>query len=74
MINIMDNLKASFLLIMRGLIWRRTWMHNDTPVAPLRADAGSVPIHPLLGALKGFVRVTPETDLTKPVDPGWERQ
>jgi hypothetical protein len=67
----MDKLKASFLMIMRGLNWRRTWTHNDTPVAPQRADAGSASIHPLLGALKGFVCVTPGTNLAKPVDPGW---
>jgi hypothetical protein len=27
--------------------------------------------HPLLGALKGLVRVMPGTDLTKPADPAW---
>ncbi|SRR5579871_2589284 len=27
--------------------------------------------HPLLGALKGLIRVMPGTDLTKPADPSW---
>lgn len=27
--------------------------------------------HPLLGALKGLLRVTDKTDLTAPADPGW---
>jgi hypothetical protein len=27
--------------------------------------------HPLLGALKGLIRVMPGTDLTKPADPNW---
>jgi|SRR5262245_47762959 len=27
--------------------------------------------HPLFGALKGLVRVPPETDLTEPADPEW---
>jgi len=29
--------------------------------------------HPLLGALKGLVRIMPGTDLTKPADPDWGR-
>jgi hypothetical protein len=27
--------------------------------------------HPLLGALKGLMRIAPGTDLTKPADPDW---
>jgi hypothetical protein len=27
--------------------------------------------HPLFGALKGYVRVMPGTDLTQPADPAW---
>ena len=27
--------------------------------------------HPLFGALKGMMRITPGTDLTKPADPDW---
>jgi hypothetical protein len=30
--------------------------------------------HPLLGALKGLVRVMSGTDLTKPADPDWGRE
>ena len=71
MINIMDKLKAKFALIMRRLVWRRIWTRNDPEASPPRSDVGSAPRHPLLGALKGFVRVTPETDLIRPVDPGW---
>lgn len=29
--------------------------------------------HPLLGALKGLVRIMPGTDLTDPADPEWSR-
>jgi hypothetical protein len=29
------------------------------------------PRHPLFGALKGYVQVMPETDLTQPADPAW---
>ena len=29
--------------------------------------------HPILGALKGYVRVAPGVDLTEPADPSWER-
>lgn len=28
--------------------------------------------HPLFGALKGYIQVTPGTDLTKAADPAWE--
>jgi hypothetical protein len=27
--------------------------------------------HPMFGALKGLVRITPGTDLTEPACPGW---
>jgi hypothetical protein len=27
--------------------------------------------HPLFGAMKGLIRITPGTDLTKPADPHW---
>lgn len=27
--------------------------------------------HPLIGALKGLLRIAEDTDLTKPADPGW---
>jgi hypothetical protein len=30
--------------------------------------------HPLLGALKGLMRIAPGTDLTKPADPDWGKQ
>jgi hypothetical protein len=30
--------------------------------------------HPLLGALKGLMRIAPGTDLTKPADPDWGKE
>jgi hypothetical protein len=41
----------------------------STPSPP--AGEASPRHHPLLGALKGLVRVMPGTDLTKPADPSW---
>jgi hypothetical protein len=29
------------------------------------------PRHPLFGALRGYMRVMPRTDLTQPADPAW---
>ena len=37
-------------------------------VAPAYSMGGR---HPLRGALKGLVRVVPDTDLTEPADPDW---
>jgi hypothetical protein len=74
MMHIMDKLKANVVLIMRRLRWRRIWTRDDSEASPARSDVGSAQRHPLLGALKGFVRVTPGTDLTKPADPDLEKQ
>jgi hypothetical protein len=30
--------------------------------------------HPLWGALKGLMRISPSTDLTKPADPDWGKE
>jgi hypothetical protein len=71
MIEGMDKLKANFARAMRRLGAR--WVHgrNDREAISPPSDAGTAPRHPLLGALKGFVRVMPGTDLTKPADPDW---
>jgi hypothetical protein len=40
-------------------------------VAPETGQRAASRRHPLFGALKGLLRVMPETDLTKPADPTW---
>lgn len=42
--------------------------YDPTPEANERAPTRR---HPLFGALKGYVQVMPDTDLTKPADPAW---
>jgi hypothetical protein len=71
MIEGMDKLKANFVQAMRRLGAR--WIHgrNDRGATSPPSAAGNAPRHPLLGALKGLVRVTPGADLTKPADPDW---
>ena len=39
--------------------------------AGVEQAAGEKPFHPLYGAMKGLMRVTPGTDLTQPADPEW---
>jgi hypothetical protein len=56
------------------LVFRRMTGGKQGEGAPSAASlpAGGAPRHhPLLGALKGLVRVMPGTDLTKPADPSW---
>jgi hypothetical protein len=48
----------------RRLVFRRI----GKPTEPLRQNGGN---HPLIGALKGLLRIAEETDLTKPADPDW---
>jgi hypothetical protein len=74
MMDVMDKLKANVVLIMRRFRWRRIWTRDDLKASPPLSDVRSAPRHPLSGALKGFVRVMPETDLTKPADPDWGKQ
>jgi hypothetical protein len=57
----------------RRLVFRKiTPGKQGAPSMPSR-PAGGAPArhHPLLGALKGLLRVMPGTDLTKPADPSW---
>jgi hypothetical protein len=57
----------------RKLVFRRA------PSGPQSSGANppSLPTkggrHPLLGAMKGLVRIMPGTDLTEPADPEWGR-
>jgi hypothetical protein len=50
---------------------------ENSSSAPATASDGSqsnpTRRHPLFGALKGLLCVVPETDLTQPADPVWER-
>jgi hypothetical protein len=53
----------------RKLVFRRVGgASGPVPAAP---ENGANKRHPLLGALKGLVQITPGTDLTKPADPNW---
>jgi hypothetical protein len=40
--------------------------------APAAPEMGSpVSTHPMIGALKGLLKIAPGVDLTEPADPGW---
>jgi hypothetical protein len=53
----------------RRLVFRRVRRPVDSPGES--GGARERAYHPLLGALKGLLRITPGTDLTKPADPDW---
>lgn len=57
----------------RRLVFRRA----PSGPQPLGGNPPSSPAksgrHPLLGAMKGLVRIMPGTDLTEPADPEWGR-
>jgi len=58
----------------RRLVFRKmTASKQEGAPPPPNPPAGETPPrpHPLLGALKGLLRVMPGTDLTKPADPSW---
>jgi len=59
----------------RRLVFRKVsgGKKNEGAPSPPGLPAGEAPPrrHPLLGALKGLIRVMPGTDLTKPADPSW---
>jgi hypothetical protein len=50
----------------RKVVFRRA--QTTTPASISTSDH-----HPLFGALKGLVQITPGTDLTRPADPDWGR-
>jgi hypothetical protein len=60
----------------RKLIFRRVRKPVDSPDRK-RGDGGESEseseskYHPLLGALKGLMRIAPGADLAKPADPDW---
>jgi hypothetical protein len=59
----------------RRLVFRKMSPSKQNEGAPPTpsSPAGETPPrqHPLLGALKGLLRIMPGTDLTKPADPSW---
>jgi len=65
----MNKLKTNFMQAIQRLIHRGVY-----PDAMSAKAATPTPRHPLYGALKGFVRVMPGTDLTEPADPDWGRE
>lgn len=67
----------------RRLVFRRIAGDKPERASPRGASPGSPEIprspagalhHPLFGALKGTIRVTPGTTLTEPADPNWGSQ
>jgi hypothetical protein len=68
MIDVMGKLKTNFVLVMRQFVRRGIWSRTDREAT---SPPGTAPRHPLLGALKGLLRVMQGTDLTKPADPDW---
>jgi hypothetical protein len=58
----------------RRLVFRKMSLSKQNegePPTPSPPAGETPPHHPLLGALKGLLRVMPGTDLTKPADPSW---
>jgi hypothetical protein len=54
----------------RKLVFRRVRKPVDSP-GRKSGDRREGKYHPLLGALKGLMRIAPGADLTKPADPDW---
>ena len=53
----------------RKVVFRRVEPKPSEPSSPAPAKKGAR--HPLFGALKGLVRISPGVDLTAPADPDW---
>jgi hypothetical protein len=56
-------------MLARKLVFRR--VRGPQPAGAAAQSAGEKPFHPVYGAMKGFVRIMPGTDLTQPADPEW---
>src|ERR1700682_5683389 len=54
----------------RKLVFRRVRKPVDSPGGE-SGGGREGKYHPLLGALKGLMRIAPGADLTKPADPDW---
>jgi hypothetical protein len=54
----------------RKLVFRRVLKPVNSPGGE-NSGGREGKYHPLLGALKGLMRIAPGTDLTKPADPDW---
>jgi hypothetical protein len=59
----------------RKLVFRRSVPQGQqVPKADASSSHGRAAVskrHPLIGALKGWIRIAPGTDLTQPADPEW---
>jgi hypothetical protein len=58
----------------RKLVFRRVRKPVNSPGGEGRRGGSEGKYHPLLGALKGLMRISPGTDLTKPADPDWGKE
>jgi len=60
-------------LAARKLLFRRVSAHppRAEEATPPSGDAGGPNDHPLVGWMKGTVRIPPGVDLTEPADPEW---
>ena len=67
----MGKLRTNVILALRQFVQRGLASRNDHKATSPPPNAGTALRHPLLGALKGLLRVMPGTDLTKPADPNW---
>lgn len=54
----------------RKLVFRRSSTAREKDMSSVAKDESGGQ-HPLIGALKGLVKVMPGTDLTRPADPDW---
>jgi hypothetical protein len=58
----------------RKLVFRRVTPRTEIPKTQPSSPSGGGTggkRHPLIGALKGWIRIMPGTDLTQPADPEW---
>jgi hypothetical protein len=58
----------------RKLVFRRVRKPVNSPGGEGGGGGSEGKYHPLLGALKGLMRISPGTDLTKPADPDWGKE
>jgi hypothetical protein len=59
----------------RKLVFRRAKRSpSSNKQPPPSSDSGGSSAHPLIGWMKGTVRIAPGVDLTQPADPDWGKR